>query len=67
MFVRVNQERRKVVGKIFADSATYTLTVGIIGSILSGRFNLLFAMGIAITFIILTIAAYLITPQDKED
>ncbi len=63
----MNRDRRKVVGKIFADSATYTLTVGIIGSILSGKFNLLFVLGISITFIILTIAGYLITPQDKEE
>jgi hypothetical protein len=63
----MNHERRKVVGKIFADSSTYALTVGIIGSILSGQFNLLFVIGIAITFIILTIAAYSITPQDKEE
>jgi len=34
----MNRDRRKVIGNIFADAAKYTLTAGVIGSILAGEF-----------------------------
>jgi len=33
----MNRERRKVIGNIFADAAKYTLTAGVIGSLISGE------------------------------
>ena len=57
-------ERRKVVGGIFADAAKYTLTAGVIGSILSGKYSVLSSILVAIFFVLFALLAYFITPKD---
>jgi hypothetical protein len=60
-------DRRKVVANIFADAAKYALMVGVIGSILSGKFSFLSGFLLALAIILLGILAYFITPKDKEE
>ena len=47
-----NRDRRKLVGGIFADTAKYSLTAGVIGSIISGNFSIKVAvlLGVAAIF-----------------
>jgi len=63
----MNRDRRKLIGNIFADSAKYILTAGIIGNFLSGKFTLFMTIGSLIVFGLLVLFAYLITPKDKEE
>jgi hypothetical protein len=63
----MNRDRRKVVANIFADAAKYALTVGVIGSILSGKFSFLSGFLLALAIILLGVLAYFITPKDKEE
>ncbi|WKZ15465.1 MAG: hypothetical protein QY317_16340 [Candidatus Jettenia caeni] len=62
----MNKDRRKIVGTIFADAAKYTLTAGVIGSIISGKFVIPVGFMLGITFFIFLSLAYFITPKDKE-
>ncbi len=62
----MNRERRKVIGNIFADAAKYTLTAGVISSILSGRFIVLITILLGLTFFLFVLLAYFVTPKDKE-
>jgi hypothetical protein len=61
----MNRERRKVIGNIFGDAAKYTLTAGVIGSILSCKYSLLSSIGIGMFFIVFLLLAYFITPKDE--
>jgi len=61
------RERRKVVGGIFADAAKYTLTAGVIGSILSGKYTVLSSIVVAIFFVSFALLAYFITPKDQKE
>lgn len=63
----MNRDRRKVVANIFADAAKYTLTAGIIGSILAGNFTVSIGLSIGLTFLGFGIIAYFVTPTDKEE
>ncbi len=63
----MNKDRRKVISSIFADAAKYTLTAGVIGSILSGKFIIPVGFMLGATFIIFLSLAYFITPKDKEE
>jgi hypothetical protein len=63
----MNRDRRTVIGNIFANAATYTLTAGIIGSFFAGKFEILVSIWSGVVFTILVIIAYFITPKDKED
>jgi len=63
----MNEERRKVIGNIFADAAKYTLTAGIITNFLSGKYSLSSSIIIGIFFIIFILLAYFITPKDKKE
>ncbi len=60
----MNRERKKVIGNIFGDAAKYTLTAGVIGSILSDKYSLLSSIGIGVFFIVFLLLAYFITPKD---
>jgi len=62
----MNKERRKVIGNVFGDAAKYTLTAGVIGRILSGRYALLSGIGIGVFFVVFLLLAYFITPEDEE-
>ncbi len=62
----MNKDRRKVIGNIFADAAKYTLTVGVIGSVLSGKFVPLISLLLGFAFLVFTVLAYFMTPKDKE-
>jgi len=61
------QERRKVVGGIFADAAKYTLTAGVVGSILSGKYSVLIKHFSCHFFRFICFVAYFITPKDKKE
>lgn len=62
----VNRDRRKVLAGIFADAAKYTLTAGVIGSILSEKFGLALGGVLGLAFGVLATLAYVVTPPDKE-
>lgn len=62
----MNRERRKVLGSIFADAAKYTLTAGVIGSVLTEKMALPLATGLGLAFSLLALLAYFVTPEDKE-
>jgi hypothetical protein len=63
----MNRERRKVIGNVFGDAAKYTLTAGVIGSVLSGKYSLLPSIGIGVFCVVFLLLAYFITPKDEED
>lgn len=63
----MNRDRRKVIGNVFANAATYTLTAGAISGIISGNFNLFTYAMIGMVFIIFGVLSYFVTPKDKED
>ncbi|MEW6618632.1 MAG: hypothetical protein AB1422_04680 [bacterium] len=62
----MNRERRKIIGNIFGDAAKYTLTAGVISSILSGKFAFLSSLVMAICCVILGVLAYYVIPKDIE-
>lgn len=61
-----NRDRRNVVAGIFADASKYSLTAGVIGSVVSGNFTIEIAVLLGIVIIIMGILAYFVTPEDKE-
>lgn len=63
----MNRERRKVIGNVFADVAKYTLTAGVLGSLLSEKFSLLLYFVTGILLIVFMVLAYYITPKDKSN
>lgn len=63
----MNRERRKLVGNIFGDAAKYTLTVGVIGGILSGKLASLPSLTVGAIFLALASLAYYVTPKDREE
>lgn len=63
----MNKDRRKVIANIFADAAKYTLTGGVIGSILAGKITALEGLTLGLTVIFLGGMAYFVTPKDKEE
>jgi uncharacterized membrane protein YfcA len=63
----MNRDRRKIIANIFGDAAKYVLTAGVIGGFISGSFSLYSGVPLALVFIILSLAAYFVTPKDKED
>jgi phage shock protein PspC (stress-responsive transcriptional regulator) len=63
----MTRERRKVIGNIFADADKYTLTAGVIGSILSGKYFSLASVLVGIFFVVFMLLAYFITPKDKKE
>lgn len=63
----MNCERRKIIGNIFGDVAKYTLTVGVVGNILVGRFTFLSSLLVGICCVIFGILAYYVTPKDKKE
>ena len=62
----MNRDRRKVIGSIFADAAKYTLTAGVIGSIVAGKFIAFVGISLGATFVLFVVLSYFITPKDKE-
>lgn len=62
----INRDRRTVIGGIFADTAKFTLTAGVIGSVISGNFSVEMAVLLGIVVIIMGVLAYFVTPEDKE-
>lgn len=62
----MNRERRKVIGNIFANAATYTLTAGLIGSILSGKTDMMLYILTGTAVSLLIALSYFVTPKDKE-
>lgn len=63
----MNRERRKVIGNIFADAAKYTLTAGVIGSILTGKFIVSVGFSLGLSFVLFALLAYFVTPKDREE
>lgn len=63
----MNNDRRKVVASIFADAAKYALTIGVIGSILTGKITFPVGLLLGIAILLLGILAYFVTPKDKEE
>jgi hypothetical protein len=63
----MNRERRKILAGIFADMAKYTLTGGVIGTIIGGKFSLLTALLLGLLTGIFCVLAYFVTPKDKDD
>ncbi|MBU0701587.1 hypothetical protein KKE26_09925 [bacterium] len=63
----MNRDRRNIIGNIFADAAKYTLTAGVIGSFLAGKYSLLPNIMIGISFVAFTLLAYFITPKDERE
>lgn len=62
----MNRERRRVLGGVFADAAKYTLTVGVIGSLLIGGVALSLGLALVAIFGLLVLFAYFVTPPDTE-
>ena len=62
-----NRERRKIIGGIFADTAKYSLTAGVIGSIVSGSFSADIAALLGVSAIVMGILAYVVTAEDKPE
>ncbi|MBI4653574.1 MAG: hypothetical protein HY752_01010 [Nitrospirae bacterium] len=63
----MNRDRRKVIGNIFADAAKYTLTAGVIGSILTDKFIASIGFSLGLAFVLFALLSYFVTPKDKED
>ncbi len=63
----MNRERRKIVANIFGDAAKYTLTVGTIGSIITGKLTLSTGIVFGIAFAVFLVFAYFVTPEDKKE
>lgn len=61
-----NRDRRNVIAGIFADTAKYSLTAGVIGSIVSGNFTVKIAVLLGVVVIIMGILSYFVTPEDKD-
>lgn len=61
-----NRDRRKVIAGVLADTAKYSLTAGVIGSIVSGNFTVKIAVLLGVVVIIMGIFSYFVTPEDKE-
>ena len=63
----MNRERRKIIGGIFADAGKYTLTAGVIGSFLSGKYSLVSSIVIGVSFVVFALLAYFLTPKDENE
>lgn len=63
----MNRERRKLIGNIFGDAAKYTLTIGVIGNVLSGKLVFLPNLAVGIIFLVFASLAYYVTPKDKKE
>jgi hypothetical protein len=63
----VNKDRRKVIANIFADTAKYTLTVGVIGSIVADKLTLFAGLSLGLTVLFLGCMAYFVTPKDRKE
>jgi hypothetical protein len=61
-----NRDRRRVIGGIFADTAKYSLTAGIVGGIISGNISIGVAAILGIVVALMGILAYVVTPVDKQ-
>ncbi len=62
----MNKDRRKLIAGIFADAAKYTLTAGLIGSVLAERFSMIFGLKVGISFGLLLMLAYAVMPASRE-
>ncbi|MEW6619358.1 MAG: hypothetical protein AB1422_08495 [bacterium] len=62
-----NRKRREKLADLFFDIVKFILTVGIIGSLITGIFKPLYLMSGIICAILLTIGAYFLIPKDKEE
>ncbi|MDO9288282.1 MAG: hypothetical protein Q7T83_05785 [Thermodesulfovibrionales bacterium] len=61
-----NRDRRKLVGGIFADTAKYSLTAGVIGSIISKDFSVGIGILLGVVAFSMGVLAYFVTPKNKE-
>ena len=63
----MNRDRRKILASIFADTAKYSLTAGVIGAIIGGKLSLpgVFVLGLIAG--IFCLLAYFVTPKAKEE
>lgn len=62
----MNRERKKVIGNIFADAAKYTLTAGIIGSILTGEFIVYVGFSLGLAFVLFALLAYFVLQKTRR-
>jgi hypothetical protein len=63
----MNRDRRKTLASIFADTAKYSLTAGVVGAAIQGGkipFGTIFTLSLITT--ICGFLAYFVTPKDKE-
>jgi hypothetical protein len=62
----MNRDRRKILASIFADTAKYSLTAGVVGAVISGKisFTTVFTFGLITG--IFCLLAYFVTPKDKD-
>jgi len=60
----MNRDRRKVLATIFADTAKYSLTAGVIGALIGGKISLQTAFLLGLIAAIFCLLAYFVTPKD---
>ena len=62
-----NRKRREKLADLLFDLGKFILTIGVVGSIFTGNFKLLYLIvGVLCTLALVSIA-YFLTPKDKED
>lgn len=59
----MNDDRRKVLASVFADTAKYSLAAGVIGAFLEGRISLRMMAILGCIAVAFCIMAYFVTPK----
>lgn len=63
----MNRDRRKILASIFADTAKYSLTAGVVGAaILGGKISFGIIFVLSLITAVCGALAYFVTPKDKE-
>ncbi|MEW6607879.1 MAG: hypothetical protein AB1414_10595 [bacterium] len=62
-----NRKRREKLADLFFDLVKFILTVGVIGSLITGTFKPIYAITGLITSTFLVVFAYFLIPKDKEE
>lgn len=60
-----NRDRRKIVANIFADTAKYSLTAGVLGSIISKEFTMGIGIILGSVTLLMIALAYKITSVNE--
>ncbi len=58
--------RRKKLGEVFFDVAKYSLTAGVVGSLLSGHSNVSILLGVGIITLLSLVIGWFILPKEEK-